>query len=148
MGNEVNAQEPTVHAVRTEAAPQAIGPYSAGIKTSGGGGFIFVSGQLPLDPSSGQMVDGDVTALVRRALANGLAIVEAAGSSLEQIVKVTVFLTNLEDFGVVNDAYAEFFGDWRPARSVVEVSRLPRNSPIEIEMIAIATQAQHRQVSG
>ena len=133
---------------RTEAAPQAIGPYSPGIQTSGGGGFIFVSGQLPLDPSSGQMVDGDVTALVRRALANGLAIVEAAGSSLEQIVKITVFLTNLEDFGVVNDAYAEFFGDWRPARSVVEVSRLPRNSPIEIEMIAIATQAQHRQVSG
>jgi 2-iminobutanoate/2-iminopropanoate deaminase len=137
MGSDGGTRRPAAQAVHTEAAPAAIGPYSAGVRTSAGGGLVFVSGQLPLDPLSGQMVEGDVGGLVRRALANGLAIAEAAGSSLEHIVKVTVFLTNLDDFGPVNEAYAEFFGDWHPARSVVEVSRLPRDSPLEVEMIAV-----------
>jgi 2-iminobutanoate/2-iminopropanoate deaminase len=133
---------PATEAISTAAAPAAVGPYSAGIRTSGGG-FVFVSGQLPLDPSSGEMVEGDAGALTTRALANGLAIVEAAGSALRHIVKVTVFLTDLDNFELVNKAYAEFFGEWRPARSVVEVSRLPRGSALEVEMIAL-----HADLSG
>jgi 2-iminobutanoate/2-iminopropanoate deaminase len=141
MGSEEGTVSPAVKVVEATAAPEAIGPYSAGVQAWVGGGVVFVSGQLPLDPSSGQMVEGDVRGLVRQALANGLAVVEASGSSLQQIVKVTVFVTNLDDFGLVNEAYAEFFRDWHPARSVVEVSRLPRNSPLEIDMIAVLADA-------
>ena len=135
-----------VKVVEAPAAPEAIGPYSAGVQAWVGGGLVFVSGQLPLDPSSGQMVEGDVRRLVRQALANGLAVVEAAGSSLREIAKVTVFVTDLDSFGLVNEAYAEFFGDWHPARSVVEVSRLPRNSLLEIEMIAALADAARPQM--
>ncbi len=131
-----DVQSLATETISAAGAPAAVGPYSAGIRTSGGG-LIFVSGQLPLDPSSGAMVEGDAGALVTRALANGLAIVEAAGSALRHIVKVTVFLTDLDTFELVNKAYAEFFGEWRPARSVVEVSRLPRGSALEVEMIAL-----------
>lgn len=136
MGSQAGKQDWVAQPIQTEAAPAAIGAYSPGVQTSAAGGLVFVSGQLPLDPSSGQMVEEDVGGLTRRALTNGLAIVEAAGSSLQHIVKVTVFLTDLDDFGPMNEAYAEFFGDWHPARSVVEVSRLPRSSSLEVEMIA------------
>jgi len=135
MNVQRGAQGSTISPVSTSSAPAAVGPYSAGIRTTAAE-LIFVSGQLPLDPTSGEMVTGDADVLVRRALANGLAIVEAAGSSLERIVKVTVFLTDLGSFELVNRAYGEFFGEWRPARSVVEVSRLPRGSVVEVEMIA------------
>jgi len=138
MSCEQTSGEAAVRVVVAPAAPEAIGPYSAGVKARAGAGLIFVSGQLPLDPSSGQLVEGDLPALVNQALANGLAVVEAAGSSLQQIAKVTVFVTGLGDFALVNAAYSEFFGDWHPARSVVEVSRLPRDSPLEIDMIALA----------
>lgn len=126
--------------IQTAGAPAAIGPYSAGIRTQLSC-LVFVSGQLPLDPASGAIVDGDAGVLVKRALTNALAVVEAGGSSLQQIVKVTLFLTDLDDFELVNKAYAEFFGDWHPARSVVEVSRLPRGSRLEVEMIAVATNS-------
>jgi 2-iminobutanoate/2-iminopropanoate deaminase len=127
--------------IETSGAPAAVGPYSAGIRVSAGTGLVFVSGQLPLDPVSGQMVDGDLGSLVRQALANGVAVAEAAGSSKGQIVKATVFLTDLSRSASVNEAYAEFFGEWQPARSVVEVSGLPRNSPVEIEMIGVLGDA-------
>jgi 2-iminobutanoate/2-iminopropanoate deaminase len=122
--------------VQTDDAPAAVGPYSAGVVAPVGAALLFVSGQLPMDPASGETVQGDLGVQVTRALRNGLAVVEAAGSRLADIVKTTVFVTDLGQFGVVNDAYAAFFGDVRPARAVVEVSRLPRDSAVEVEMIA------------
>ena len=146
MDNSGSARSLSTEAISSPSAPAAVGPYSAGIRTSGCG-LIFVSGQLPLDPSSGEMVKGDPAALATRALANGLAIVEAAGSALRHIVKVTVFLTDLDNFEQVNKAYAEFFGEWRPARSVVEVTRLPRGSALEVEMIALQADLSGGQES-
>ncbi len=127
---------PGATAVHAEGAPSAIGPYSSGVRAPAGATFLFVSGQLPLDPASGQMIEGDLAAKVIRALRNGLAIVEAAGARLEDIVKTTVFITNMDEFATVNEAYASFFADVRPARAVVEVSRLPKDSVVEVEMIA------------
>ncbi len=129
-------REPTP--VSTDRAPAAVGPYSAGVRTPAGASLLFVSGQLPLDPLSGEVVPGGLVAQVTRALRNGLAVVEAAGSSLRDIVKTTVFVTDLSEFAVVNEAYAEFFQDVRPARAVVEVSRLPRDCAVEVEMVAVA----------
>lgn len=137
MPTDLAKQELVAKVITTDAAPAAIGPYSVGIQAPAGAGLLFISGQLPLDPASGQKVDGDAGVQVTQALKNGLAIAEAAGSSLQGIVKVTVFLTNLDDFELVNEAYARFFDDWHPARSVVEVSRLPRGSALEVDMIAV-----------
>lgn len=120
--------------IQTDRAPQAIGPYSQAVKA---GGFVFASGQIPLDPASMQIVEGDVRVQTARVLENLQAVLEAAGSSLEQVVKTTVFLADMNDFAAMNEVYATFFGATRPARSTVEVARLPRDARIEIDVVAV-----------
>ena len=121
--------------VSTTNAPQAIGPYSQAVAA---GSFVFVSGQLPIDPATGVLLEGDIGAMTRQIFANLAAVLTAAGSSLERVVKVTVFLADLNDFQAMNAAYAEFFPAAPPARSTVQVARLPRDARIEIEAIAQA----------
>ena len=123
-----------IERIQTDGAPQAIGPYSQAVKA---GGFVFASGQIPLDPASMQIVDGDVRIQAARVLENLQAVLEAAGSSLEQVVKTTVFLADMNDFAAMNEVYATFFGATRPARSTVEVARLPRDARIEIDVVAV-----------
>lgn len=120
--------------ISTPQAPAAIGPYSQAVRA---GDLIFLSGQLPIDPSSGALLEGDVAAMTRQIFANIAAILTAAGSSLAQIVKVTVFLADMGDFATMNGAYAEFFPSEPPARSTVQVARLPKDARIEIEVIAL-----------
>ena len=119
--------------ISTPLAPAAIGPYSQAIRA---GRLLFVSGQIPLDPQSGQIVEGDVAVQTARVLQNLSAILEAAGSNLGQAVKTTVYLKDLAHFGMMNEVYARFFADGAPARSTVEVARLPRNVSVEIDLIA------------
>ena len=120
--------------VSTSSAPPAIGPYSQAITA---GEFVFCSGQIPLDPANGQLVEGDIEAQTRRVLDNLRAVLEAAGSSLERVVKTTIFLQDMSDFQIVNGIYAEYFGSEPPARSTVQVARLPRDVRVEIEAIAL-----------
>lgn len=120
-------------AVRTDRAPAAVGPYSQAIRS---GGFVFVSGQIPLDPATGRLVEGPVEAQARRALENLKAVLEAAGCGLQHVVKTTVFLRSMDDFATVNRVYAEFFPEPPPARSAVAVADLPRGAAVEIEAIA------------
>jgi len=119
--------------IRTEAAPAAIGPYSQGIVS---GGLLFTAGQLGLDPATGKFVSADVSDQARRALENARAVVEAGGMTLADVVKVTVFLADMDDFAAVNEVYKGFFAVDPPARSAVEVARLPVDARVEIEMIA------------
>jgi len=119
--------------VTTSQAPQAIGPYSQAIISNG---WVFVSGQLGLDPTSGELVGPDVAAQTRQALRNLQAILEAAGSSLERVVKTTIYLADMQDFKTVNAIYAECFRDAPPARATVQVAALPRGGRVEIEAIA------------
>ncbi|OAN48518.1 reactive intermediate/imine deaminase [Chloroflexus islandicus] len=121
--------------IATEAAPAAIGPYSQAIRA---GNLIFVSGQLPINPATNEMLTDDIGAMTRQIFANIAAILHEAGSSLDRIVKTTVFLADLNDFAAMNAAYAEHFSDAPPARSTVQVARLPRDARIEIEVIALA----------
>lgn len=120
--------------VSTPDAPQAIGPYSQAVRTDC---IVFCSGQIPLDPATGQLLEGDVGTLTRRALENLRAVLAAAGSSLDQVVKTTVFLADMADFAAMNAVYAEFFTNDPPARSTVQVAALPRNTRVEIEAIAL-----------
>ena len=120
--------------ISTDAAPAAIGPYSQAIILDG---MIYCSGQVGLDPASGQLVEGDVQAQAQRALQNLSAVLEAAGSSLANVVKTTVFLTNMGNFAAMNEVYATFFGDEPPARSTVAVAELPKGAQVEIEAIAV-----------
>ena len=115
-------------------APKAIGPYSAGVKI---GNFVFTAGQLGIDPDSGDFVEGGIEAETRRALQSLEAVLEAAGSSLENVVKTTVFLRDMNDFVAMNGVYAEFFSANFPARSAVQVARLPKDGAVEIEAIAV-----------
>lgn len=119
--------------IKTDKAPAAIGPYSAGV---GAGSFLFTAGQIGLDPKSGAMVEGGVEAETRQALTNLKGILEAGGSSLEKVVKTTVFLKDINDFQKVNAIYGEFFTENPPARSAVQVAALPKNAWVEIEAIA------------
>jgi 2-iminobutanoate/2-iminopropanoate deaminase len=119
--------------ISTESAPAAIGPYSQAIAV---GDLVFVSGQLAIDPETGQFVDGDVAAMTRQIFRNIETILAAAGTTLNKIVKATVFLSDLNDFQAMNGAYAEFFAENPPARSTVQVARLPRDARVEIEVIA------------
>jgi 2-iminobutanoate/2-iminopropanoate deaminase len=121
--------------ISAQDAPAAIGPYSQAVRA---GDLIFLSGQLPVDPASGQIVDGDIGAMTRQIFANISAVLGAAGSSLANVVKVTVFLADMGDFATMNTAYAEFFTAEPPARSTVQVARLPKDARIEIEVIALA----------
>ena len=121
------------HAISTHLAPAAIGPYSQAIRS---GSLVFVSGQMPLDPQTGNIVEGDAAVQTARVLQNLSAILEAAGSSLGQVLKTTVYLRDLADFAMMNEVYARFFDDTPPARATVEVARLPRNVSVEIDLIA------------
>jgi len=127
---------PSLRKVLTENAPQAIGPYSQAIVSPP---FVFVSGCLGFDPKTGTFVEGGVEAQARQALQNLKSIVEASGSQVGKIVKTTVFVKNMDDFGSINAIYQEFFGEHKPARTLVEVSRIPRDALFEIEAIASVT---------
>ena len=118
--------------IQSQSVPPAVGPYSQGVKA---GGFIFTSGQIPAD-SSGRLVGGDIGIATRQCLQNIREILRAAGATMENIVKVTIFLTDMADFPVVNGAYEAFFSSPPPARSCVQVASLPKGVPIEIEAIA------------
>ncbi|MGH9870722.1 MAG: RidA family protein [Candidatus Polarisedimenticolia bacterium] len=121
--------------VATPAGPSAIGPYSQGIVTDR---MVFVSGQIPLDPATGRLVEGDITEQTERVMRNLAAILEAAGTSLERVVRTTVYLANLDDFEAMNRVYARHVSaDAPPARSTVQVSRLPRGAGVEIDAIAV-----------
>lgn len=120
--------------IHTDKAPAAIGPYSQAIAANG---FLFTAGQIALDPASGQVVDGDVVAQTERVLLNLRAIVEAAGAKLDDVVKTTVFLSDMADFPRMNEVYARAFGAARPARSTVQAAGLPRGVLVEIEAVAV-----------
>jgi 2-iminobutanoate/2-iminopropanoate deaminase len=120
--------------VVAEKAPKAIGPYSAGIKA---GNFVYTAGQLGIDPVTGAFVNGGIEVETRQALTNLQAVLEAAGTSLANVVKTTVFLRDMDDFAAMNGVYAEFFTENYPARSAVQVARLPKDGAIEIEAVAI-----------
>jgi 2-iminobutanoate/2-iminopropanoate deaminase len=121
--------------ISTDRGPKAIGPYSQAIRANG---FIFISGQVAFDPATSQIVGGDAAQQTARVLDNLKAIVEAAGSSLEHAVKATVFLKDMNDFAAMNEVYAHYFSKNPPARSTVEVARLPRDVRVEIDLIALA----------
>lgn len=120
--------------ISTDKAPRAIGPYSQAIVA---GGLAFCAGQVAIDPASGELVTGDVKVQTRRAIQNLAAVLAAAGSELQHVVKTTVFLKNFDDFAAMNAVYEELFQGHKPARSTVEVVRLPKNALVEIEAIAI-----------
>lgn len=121
--------------VSTKNAPRPIGPYSQAIRTDE---FLFLSGQAALDPSSHELIDGDIAAQTERALKNLAAVLAAAGSGLDRVVKTTVFLKNMDDFDTMNEVYARFFPSPPPARSTVQVARLPKDALVEIELVALA----------
>jgi 2-iminobutanoate/2-iminopropanoate deaminase len=120
-------------AVATDAAPAAIGPYSQAIRA---GSLLFVSGQIPLDPTTGAMVDGDIAAQTHRVFANLKAILEAAGASLDHVVRTTVYLADMNDFAKVNEIYGTYFSSPAPARATVQAARLPKDARVEIDVIA------------
>jgi len=121
--------------IATEQAPKAIGPYSQAIRAQG---LIFTSGQIAIDPASAQTIAGDVSAQTDRVLKNLAAILQASGSSLEKVLRCTVFLKNMGDFTAMNEVYGRYFKQAPPARSTVEVARLPKDVLIEIDVIAMA----------
>ncbi len=118
--------------ITTENAPQAIGPYSQAVQA---GRFLFVSGQIPLEPATGELIESDVQAQTRRVMENLRGVIKAAGASLSAIVKCTIFLNSMSDFAEVNEVYGSYFGDAPPARATVEVSRLPKDVSVEIDAI-------------
>jgi len=121
--------------IATDRGPKAIGPYSQAIRANG---FVFVSGQIPLDPETQQLVSGGVQAQTERVLENLKGIVEAAGSSLDRVVRTTVFLADMTEFAAMNEVYGRYFRSQPPARSTVQVARLPRDVRVEIDVIALA----------
>ena len=123
--------------ISTDHGPKAIGPYSQAIKADG---LVFLSGQIPLDPATQQLIAGDVAAQTERVLQNIAGILRAAGSSLPQVLKTTVFLKNMNDFAAMNEVYGRHFTADPPARSTVEVARLPKDVLVEIDVIALASK--------
>ena len=121
--------------VSTENAPGAIGPYSQAIKT---GGLVFCSGQIPIDPATGNFVSDDIAGQTEQVLRNLSAVLEAAGSNLGSVVKTTVFLADMNDFAAMNEVYGKYFGENKPARATVQAARLPRDARVEIDCIAVA----------
>ena len=120
-------------AVSSDGAPQAIGPYSQAIRA---GSLLFVSGQIPLDPATGAMVEGDIAAQTHRVFANLGAILAAAGASFDHVVRTTVYLADMNDFGTVNEIYGTYFSSPAPARATVQAARLPKDARVEIDLIA------------
>ena len=123
--------------ISTDGAPKAIGPYSQAIRANG---FVFTSGQVAIDPATQKVISGDVAAQTDRVLQNLKAVLQAAGSSLEQAVRTTVFLKNMSDFAAMNEVYGKYFTEKPPARSTVEVARLPKDVLVEIDVIALASK--------
>ncbi len=123
--------------IHTEHAPAAIGPYSQAIKT---GDFVFASGQIPIDPQTGEFVAGGIREQTERVLKNLAAVLEAAGTSLDQVVKTTVFLADMGEFAAMNEVYGKFFTDVPPARATVAAASLPRGARVEIEAIALVSK--------
>jgi len=119
--------------IRTDDSPGAVGPYSQAVVAAG---WVWVSGQIPLDPATGEMVPGGIEAQTRRALQNLEAVLRAAGSGLDRVIKTTVYLRDLDDFVAMNGVYAGYFGSEPPARACVEVSRLPKDASVEIDAVA------------
>ncbi|HEU0173007.1 MAG TPA: RidA family protein [Blastocatellia bacterium] len=124
-----------MESIQTDRAPQAIGPYSQAIKANG---FIFASGQIPLDPATMQIVEGGIEEQTMRVLDNLKAVLEGAGSSLDRVVKTTVYLADMNEFAAMNEIYARYFGATKPARATVQVARLPRDVRVEIDVVALA----------
>ena len=124
----------TREVISTDNAPKAIGPYSQGVKANG---FVFCSGQIPANPTTGELVTGSITEQTRQSLSNVKGVIEAAGSSMDKVVKATVFLKDMNDFSEMNAEYAKWFGEIPPARAAVEVARLPKDVRVEIEAIAL-----------
>lgn len=123
--------------VQTDNAPAAIGPYSQAIKA---GGFVFVSGQVAFDPKTGEFVPGGVAEQTEQVLKNVAAVLEASGSSLDQVVKTTVFLADMKEFSAMNEVYARFFSEPPPARATVAAAGLPRDARVEIEVVALVSE--------
>jgi len=120
--------------IHTDSAPQAIGPYSQAIRV---GDFVYTTGQIALDPVSGQIVAGGIEAHTRQVLNNLKSVLEAAGSGLHRVVKTTVYMQDLAEFAAMNVVYIEFFGDHRPARTTIQIAAVPRDSRVEIECVAV-----------
>ncbi|MBO0859917.1 MAG: RidA family protein [Chloracidobacterium sp.] len=124
-----------MESIQTDRAPQAIGPYSQAIKANG---LIFASGQIPLDPATMRIVEGGVEEQTERVLDNLKAVLESAGSSLNRVLKTTVYLADMNEFAAMNEIYARYFSSTKPARATVQVARLPRDVKIEIDVVALA----------
>jgi 2-iminobutanoate/2-iminopropanoate deaminase len=124
--------------VQTDQAPAAIGPYSQGIVAHG---FVYTAGQIPLDPATGTLVEGDIAAQTERVMRNVQAVLQAAGADLSTVVKTTVFLRDMGDFVAMNEVYGRWFGEHAPARSTVQAARLPRDVAVEIEAIAVVSNS-------
>ncbi len=121
-------------AVSTEKAPKAIGPYSQAVRA---GQLLFISGQIPIDPATGNLIAGDIAAMTHRVFANIREILAAAGASLDQVARTTVFLADMNDFAAMNEVYATYFSQPAPARSTVQAARLPKDARVEIDAIAV-----------
>lgn len=124
-----------IEVVKTDDAPAAIGPYSQAVKAAG---MVFISGQIPLDPKTGDVIDGDIKKQTERVMDNLKAVLAASDASLDRVVKTTIYLTNLADFATVNEIYGSYFGNNAPARATVEVNNLPKGVGIEIDAVALA----------
>jgi 2-iminobutanoate/2-iminopropanoate deaminase len=124
-------------AVSTPSAPQAIGPYSQGVRA---GELLFISGQIPIDPATGALIEGDIGAQTHRVMKNLGAILEAGGASYDTVVRTTVFLADMNDFAAMNEVYGSYFAQPAPARATVQVSRLPKDARIEIDVIAVTKE--------
>ncbi|MGH7826502.1 MAG: RidA family protein [Candidatus Binatia bacterium] len=121
--------------VRTDKAPKAIGPYEQAIRANG---LVYTAGQIPIDPATGNFVEEGIATQTRQVLENLKAVLEAAGTSVDRVVKATVFLKNMDDFAAMNEIYAAYFGNAKPARSTVAVAELPRGASVEIDLVALA----------
>ena len=134
---EIEAAYTVKQIIQTDRAPQAIGPYSQAIKARG---FVYASGQIPIDPTTGQFVDGGIAEQTEQVLKNVSAVLEAAGSRLDRIVKTTVFLADMEEFAAMNEVYAKFFTNDPPARATIQAAGLPRDARVEIEVVALVDE--------
>ena len=120
--------------IATDAAPRAIGPYSQAVRA---GNLLFCSGQIPLDPATGQLVSGDIAAQTRQVFSNLRGVLDASGASFDHVVRTTVYLADMNDFAAMNEVYATFFASPAPARSTIQAARLPRDARVEIDVIAV-----------